>query len=261
MMNDFSSLDVDSLERIVPDELEDTGATGRATLDLHLARYAFAAQMLRAGRALDMACGVGYGTRFLVEQNPRIERAHGVDLSASAIEYARECYADPRIEYFCGDAARFRGSEPYDSIVSLETIEHVPNPAHFFRHLVSLLRPGGRLIASVPTTPSTDGNPNHLTDFTERAFRRLGSANGLRELGCLRQIQPFNPAAITLGAEKRLARSRAQLIGFYARWPNKLALRLWATVRYGFQNRYITVAWEKPDYNHQARDRFCGAAP
>ena len=68
----------------------------------------------------------------------------------------------------------------------------------------------------------------------------------LVELDCLRQIQPFSAAAIALGQEKRLARTPGQLATFYLRRPHKLALRLSATLRYGFSNRYITIAWQKP---------------
>src|SRR5581483_11951265 len=130
-------------------------------------------------------------------------------------------------------------------IVSLETIEHVPEPAKFFRHLVGLLAAGGVLVASVPATPSMDGNPNHLTDFTEQSFRKLGRATGLREIDCFRQVQPFSASAVALGKEKRLVRTPAQLVGFYLRRPGKMALRIGATLRYGFVNRYITVAWRK----------------
>jgi len=40
----------DSLERLVPDRLAAPGATGLATLALHLARYEFAAKHLRPER-------------------------------------------------------------------------------------------------------------------------------------------------------------------------------------------------------------------
>jgi SAM-dependent methyltransferase len=244
-MQESGSFDVDSLERIVPDELEEIGATGRETLHLHLARYAFAARHLRGSTVLDIACGVGYGTRFLIEQNPLIHCIHGVDLSPSTIAYARHHYSHPRAEYFCESAQTFRGNGVYDNVVSLETIEHVPDPEGLFQHLAKLVRPGGMLITSVPTTPSMDGNPHHMTDFTERSFRKLGFRANLREIDSLPQVQRFNASAIAMGTEKRLARSRAQLVNFYIRRPHKLVLRLWATVRYGFENRYLTVAWEK----------------
>jgi len=241
-----AQVDVNSLERIVPDHLEAGGTTGSATLEYHLERYSFAARHLRGANVLDMACGVGYGTRFLVERCPQIALAHGVDISSAAISYARVRYGHAHIEYFCEDAIRFGDSQAYDTVVSLETVEHMPKPPEFVSHLAGLLRPGGVLIASVPTTPSMDGNPNHLADFTERSFRKLGSFAGLREIASLSQVQPFDPAAIASHREKRLARTRSELLRFYARRPEKLFARAWATLRYGFANRYLTVAWEKP---------------
>jgi len=235
----------DTLERIAPPELDRQGATGRATYDLHIQRYLFACSHLRGSTVLDIACGVGYGTYALAEHCPNLAQAHGVDISASAVAYAETNYRDPRIQYFCEDAFRFRGLGAYDTIVSLETVEHVAEPRAFLSHLNSLLRPGGVLIASVPTTPSMDGNPHHLSDFTEKSIRRLGSAIGLREIACLRQTQPFDVRAVTSGTERRLERTRADLLLFYASHPGKLALRVWATTRYGFVNNYLTIAWEK----------------
>jgi hypothetical protein len=91
-----------------------------------------------------------------------------------------------------------------------------------------------------------DGNPNHLADFTERSFHRLGSGAGLREAARLEQQQPFDPAAIAAQKEKRLARTPRELVRFYGRRPGKLMARLWTTLRYGFANRYLTIVWEKP---------------
>ena len=49
---------------------------------------------------------------------------------------------------------RSSDADGFDTVVSLETIEHVPDPAGFVSRLVALLRPGGVFIGSVPTTPS-----------------------------------------------------------------------------------------------------------
>jgi 2-polyprenyl-3-methyl-5-hydroxy-6-metoxy-1,4-benzoquinol methylase len=235
----------DTLERIVPPELDRLGATGHATYDLHIQRYLFASNHLRGSTVLDIACGVGYGTRRLIDNCPNITQAHGVDISASAIAYAQEHYRDQRIKHFCQDAFSFRGLGVYDTIVSLETVEHVAQPRAFLAYLTSLLRQGGVLVASVPTTPSMDGNPHHRTDFTEKSIRRLGSIVGLREIAFLRQTQPFNIRAVTSGTERRLERTWADLLRFYATHPQKIALRAWASLRYGFVNRYVTIAWEK----------------
>ncbi|HJZ96896.1 MAG TPA: class I SAM-dependent methyltransferase [Candidatus Solibacter sp.] len=245
-MESSSPAQSDSLERIVPDELQDEGATGKATLALHLERYRFAAEHLQGGTLLDLACGVGYGTRLLADSRADLTRLTGVDLDSGAVAYAKSRYTEPRITFTNANAFEFLPSaSAFDNIVSLETVEHMPDSGAFLGALVKALKPGGMLISSVPTTPSMDGNPHHLNDFTERSFRRMGTQRGLVEIASFAQRQPFDPVAILAGKEKRVQTSRRSVLEFYARKPQKLVARCWSTVRYGFENRYLTVAWKK----------------
>lgn len=239
-------LDADSLERLVPDQLAPGDLTGGEALRISLERYAFAAQHARPGRLLDLACGVGYGTRVLAERGAAGVQALGVDLSPEAIAYARRRYAGPRTDFAASDAMQFTDPRGFDTIVSIETIEHLPAPELFVAHLVRMLRPGGILVASVPITPSVDANPHHLHDFSERSFRRLLAPHRLVERGALVQDQPFAPAAILARREPRLRRVRQGLPAWYARHPDALLRRVIATLRHGFKNRYLTVAWQAP---------------
>jgi SAM-dependent methyltransferase len=236
----------DSLERLVPDALVKGDATGRETLALHEARYAFAARRLPAGRVLDLACGVGYGARILARDAAEPVSVLGVDASPAAIAYARERYACSGVAFAVGDATSFADAAGFDAVVSLETIEHLEDPAAFAARLVSLLRPGGLLVASVPTTPSVDLNPHHRHDFSEASFRRLFARFRLSEEGWLRQVQRVSPGAVLRRREARMGELRRNLPGFYARHPGALARRVAATLRYGFCNRYITIAWRSP---------------
>jgi 2-polyprenyl-3-methyl-5-hydroxy-6-metoxy-1,4-benzoquinol methylase len=161
------------------------------------------------------------------------------------VDYARRHYAHAGITFIQNDAMTFTDKERFDSIISIETLEHVPDPAGLIRHLLGLLRPGGVLIASVPTTPSADANPYHLHDFTERSFRGMIAAHGLKESACLRQVQRY-PLLRTLKREEaRMKDMRPDLPAYYLRHPRAFANRLWATLRFGFTNRYLTVVWQK----------------
>ena len=239
-------LDADSLERLVPDELAPEDVTGGEALRISVERYEFAARHARDGRLLDLACGVGYGTRLLADRGAGRVAALGVDLDPEAIAYARRRYADARTRFETADAMGFADPEGFDTIVSIETIEHLPAPATFVARLVGLLRPGGVLVASVPVTPSVDANPHHLHDFSERSFRRLLAPPGLAERDALVQDQPYPLAAILSRREPRLRRVRRGLPAWYARHPDALLRRVIATLRHGFKNRYLTVAWQSP---------------
>jgi len=238
------SLNSNSLERLIPDHLSQGDVTGRETLELHLERYRFAARHAR-GRLLDIASGVGYGTRLLRDERKQVRFALGVDICDESVSYAQERYGRDGVEFRVGDAMLFEDPEGFDTIVSLETVEHLPSPTRLIDNLVSLLRPSGILVASAPTTPSVDVNPHHRHDFTERSFRRLFAQHPLEERACLRQVQPFGVTRILHRSEARLADLRPNLLRYYAMHPGAALHRLASTVRFGFVNCYITIAWQR----------------
>jgi len=238
--------DPDSLERLVPDAIDPADRAARETLSLHLDRYAFAARVAKPGRVLDLACGVGYGTHHLLAQNPALGPALGVDVSPDAIAYANAHYAGPDLRFVAADALRFTDADGFDTIVSLETIEHVRDPAALFAKLASLLRPGGRIVASVPTTPSVDLNPHHLHDFSAASFAAFGARHGLREVEHFEQVQRLSLAGAWRGRRFTREKLRANLPGYYLSHPAALGKRIATTLRHGLANHYLAIAWEDP---------------
>ena len=239
-------LDASSLERLKPDELRPGDATGQEALRIGLERYAFAARHARPGRLLDIACGAGYGTRALTDAAAQASHGLGVDLSQEAIAYARAHYANDRTGFVACDAMRFTDPEGFDTIVSIETIEHLREPLGFVDRIVSLLCPGGAIVASVPVTPSVDANPHHLHDFTERSFQRLFTRHDLVEVDRLEQDQPFGLRAVMSRSEARMQDMRRNLLAWYLAHPSSLFCRVASTLRHGFKNRYLTVVWRAP---------------
>ena len=238
--------DTDTLERLIPEEVVAGNITGEETLRLHMERYEFAARHARGERVLDIACGVGYGTSLLSKRCEYIGTFVGVDLSAKAIAYANEHYGSERLHFIVNDAMTFADPRSFDTIVTLETIEHLPNPAGFIDNVVKLLRPGAILVASVPTTPSVDANRHHLHDFSEKSFRQLFLRHHLKEIDLLIQIQPFRLGAVLTRSEMRMQDMRRNLPTYYMNHPGSFARRIWSTLRYGFTNRYSTIVWQAP---------------
>jgi SAM-dependent methyltransferase len=233
-----------TLERIIPDELSENEATGTETLQLHIERYQFAKQHLARGRLLDLACGVGYGTALLSE-DPRVSMAVGVDIDEAAVRYAKERYRSRNATYICSEALDFQPDHQFDNIVSLETIEHVDDPQALFAHLVSLLAPGGRLIASVPVTPSVDANPHHKSNFSTKQFKGMGNMCSLKFVASLGQVQRYKPITVLMRREARTANLRGSLAHFYLRHPSHFLLRVSSILRNGFSNKYLTIVWKK----------------
>jgi 2-polyprenyl-3-methyl-5-hydroxy-6-metoxy-1,4-benzoquinol methylase len=240
------SIDTKSLERLVPDSLDTSDVTGQATLRLHVERYEFAAKYVRPGRLLDIACGAGFGTQILKARGGDTVSAVGVDIDPEAVAYASSRYAEADVEFRVSEAENFEDSENFDLIVSLETVEHVRNPGMLLARLVSLLRPGGVLVASVPTTPSVDLNPHHRHDFTSRSFRALLASHDLEEIEAFEQVQPVNVWSLLRRQERRMGDLRRNLPAYYLANPGAFARRIHSTLRYGFANRYLTLACQRP---------------
>jgi len=95
------------------------------------------------GRFLDLGAGMGKTTTMISSVNKKV------------LGYALDLYP----EHFRANGRCRRGDlnrtipfkdEYFDTIISLEVIEHIENPRHFFRECYRLLKPGGELILSTP---------------------------------------------------------------------------------------------------------------
>lgn len=156
---------------------------------IHIARYSFVKAVCANKRVLDIACGEGYGSHLMSTWGAR--EVHGVDISAESVAAAQRLFPLPNLHFTQGDAASVTtlfGSQKFDLIVSLETIEHVAEPEQFLASIKSLLAPGGSIIISCPNDwwyfPTADtGNPFHLrkyrlSEFQKEAESVLGPASG-----------------------------------------------------------------------------------
>lgn len=236
-----------SLERLEPFNIADDDIESKESYALHLERYDFAAQIIANHhyRVLDIACGVGYGTKRMSDKCGTA-RFTGVDISENAISVARSRYDDSRITFVHSDIATFSSNEMFDCVVSLETLEHIQRPADALRKFHQLLRPDGILITSVPTTPSTDINIYHLHDFTKKSFLRLLNDCGFSLVNSLEQIQKVDPLNVIRSTKGSRSEDRRQnLLKYYLQNPSMLVKRAKSIATDGFNNLYMTVAAKK----------------
>jgi 2-polyprenyl-3-methyl-5-hydroxy-6-metoxy-1,4-benzoquinol methylase len=154
-------------ERLVP------GKTAEPLFREHEARYRFAGNFVRGKTVLDIACGTGIGTHYLLGAGA--ERCFGLDIDHDAIEYARAAYQS--CSFSCCDARDISFPDcSIDVVVSFETIEHLMDPLKFLGECKRVLRPGGILICSTPnrTMYSWAGkNPYHFREFSITEFADL----------------------------------------------------------------------------------------
>jgi SAM-dependent methyltransferase len=114
------------------------------TFQRHVAAYARCAEVLpRTGRVLDVGAGTGHSAALLA---PRESVAVDIDPAALAGQHRLTVVADMRALPF-PDAS-------FASAVSVQSIEHVPDPERAVAEIARVLEPGG--VAAIVT-------PNRLT--------------------------------------------------------------------------------------------------
>ncbi|MCR9291430.1 MAG: methyltransferase domain-containing protein [bacterium] len=142
----------------------------------HLARYSLVEKLLPDScKVLDIACGTGYGSFIMAAQGNR--QVTAVDASQEAIGFARSHWKHAQIEYVHASCGSFfeAGTQTFDAIVCLETVEHLVNPRRFLESCWQSLSDRGMLVLSVPHAnvfPLLD-TEFHVQHFTEQSLRQL----------------------------------------------------------------------------------------
>ncbi len=130
-------------------------------LERHVERYALLRQFAK-GVVCDAACGCGYGS-YLLSTNPDVTLTIGLDMSPDAIAYARQEYASDKTEFHIADLTQWISDRPIDMLISVETIEHIPDrsvlPQFVDRNHIS------HVILTYPSKKTTHYNRFHHHDF------------------------------------------------------------------------------------------------
>lgn len=148
--------------------------------------YAQAAAQLggAALRVLEVGCGAGRFARHL----PAGSRYRGLEFNDAAVARARAVGLDVQRRDLADEAAAAPGA--WDVVCHFQVLEHVADPGAFMRHCVRALRPGGLLLAAVPSDDAWPGQavnawlnlpPHHLTRWSDRALLALFAQVGAGE--------------------------------------------------------------------------------
>jgi SAM-dependent methyltransferase len=140
----------------------------------------------------DLGCGAGM---MLCEVllTKQTWTGQGLDISPAAIRYAQGLASHKgiaeRASFRTGDIARLPfAAESLDLLIASEVVEHMPDPVQVIKELARVLRPGGRLILTMPLESHT---PAHaLTLDQPDDFRSLCECAGLT-VECLKSKWHF----------------------------------------------------------------------
>jgi 2-polyprenyl-3-methyl-5-hydroxy-6-metoxy-1,4-benzoquinol methylase len=176
-------------QRDQPDGVPPLALTGERTLPdvpeenywfrRHLIVYEWIAARVRGLRAIDMACGEGYGSDVLARTAAGVV---GVDANPEAHEHARLRYVRANLRFARELVDSF--SEDADAVVFLQTIEHVQDPGAVLDHFRSLVGETGTVFVSTPNVltlapkgASRSDNPWHVHEYRSEEFEQLCRAH------------------------------------------------------------------------------------
>jgi SAM-dependent methyltransferase len=126
------------------------------------------------GRLLDVGCGDKPWEAILA---PRVSEHVGVEYAETLRDTlnARAARADV---VYAGDRMPFEDAS-FDTVLSNQVLEHVPDPRALWADMVRVLRPGGRLIVTVPFSFRLHAEPHDYWRFTPHALRALCAEHAL----------------------------------------------------------------------------------
>ena len=175
----------------------------------------------RTGRVLELGCGDGETMRWLRAER-QVDHAAAIELSPEAAERARGVF-DEVVEADAVQGFACLAPGEFDLALTLDVLEHLPDPEAAVRQLHARLRPGGALVVSLPNVAhyrvalplllrgrwdyADEGllDRTHLRFFGEHSARALLTGNGFR-IDAVDYVMAFPNLLSWFGAGDRTGR-------------------------------------------------------
>lgn len=135
---------------------------------------------LPKGRVIEVGCGSGSVLRDLADSG---HQCNGVETSTDAVAVARQLLA-PHADAQILDASNPAWDSEFDLLMSFEVLEHIEHDHAALKDWVRWLKPGGKVIVSVPAHmqmwSQRDAWAGHFRRYGKEDLLRLAEAAGLK---------------------------------------------------------------------------------
>jgi 2-polyprenyl-3-methyl-5-hydroxy-6-metoxy-1,4-benzoquinol methylase len=191
------------MERIVYDrmaELDERHWWYRARRDVLAELIRRRIELPEDARILEIGCGTGHNLEML----RRFGRVDGIEMDPAARDIATRRLGrqviDARLPQLAGVE-----DHAYDLVAILDVLEHVEQDREALASIATRLKPGGRILITVPAHPwmwsAHDVVNHHQRRYTRAALRKVVAEAGLK----LEMLSWFNSLLFPLAAAARLA--------------------------------------------------------
>lgn len=128
----------------------------------HLHRYAFASQLVKGKKVLDLASGEGYGSYLLSKEARDVI---GIDIDRGALKHSHETYDADNLQFVQGTILDAPLKEGFDIVICFEALEHIDDPEKLISEVKRLLRKDGLFIVSTPNKKTYSDEPGYKNPF------------------------------------------------------------------------------------------------
>jgi 2-polyprenyl-3-methyl-5-hydroxy-6-metoxy-1,4-benzoquinol methylase len=123
------------------------------------------------GKVLEVGCGEGRGFNALLT---RATHLTAVDRMRSALDELRKSYPQVDLRAMQFPPLASLADNCFDTVVSLQVIEHIRDDDSFFSEINRVLKPGGMAVLTTPNRPmSLSRNPWHVREYTAVELQSL----------------------------------------------------------------------------------------
>lgn len=138
-------------------------------------------------RILEIGCGTGHNLEMLSQ----FGRVEATELNDSARELASKRLGRAVQSAALPDLSMFDGSS-FDMVALLDVLEHIADDRQALQAIIGLLKPGGKLLVTVPGNPwmwsAHDVAHHHHRRYRKSQLRRLAKDAGF----AVELLSPFN---------------------------------------------------------------------
>lgn len=168
------------------------------------------------GRLLDVGCG---NSPFRHLLDPAMTQYQGVD-----VEVARAFgYQNPDTVYYDGHVLPFPDAS-FDAVLCTEVLEHIPDPTETIREIHRVLKPGGRLILTLPWSARFHYQPFDYHRYTPSTLATLFAA--FQDVTVTPRGTDFSAIAskVIVAYARNVVALRPRTAAGWLAWPFRLVL-------------------------------------
>ena len=163
-------------------------------------RYCFILDELKPkSKILEVGCFLGRYCDYFKSQG---HHPTGIDLSGEVIKEGKTLFPNLDLRVTSGQMDREFDENSFDAVIASEVIEHVLHPDEFLKHILKVLKPGGRLLLTTQNSNAIHyrlrmlmgkfrWDPTHLRLYSKPELIKEIESSGLK-ITKMRGI-PINP--------------------------------------------------------------------